>query len=474
MKTVIKLVVLLLLVLVLPALGLVSLRVGPVPTIEVLPAAKAIGAHSSVAVTASAGGRGLAGVRVVVEQKGRVTVVARTSGRPLAPWRRLVGSTVRRTQLRAEVGRSAVPELQQGEAIVRVVAERASTWLRHPEPVVRELKLPVLLAPPVLSLLSTQHYVAQGGSGVVVYRVSATATRDGVRSGSYFFPGAPLPGTTTGERFALFGVPWDQADDSALRLVAVDDAGNRSELRFVDRFFPKPPSRDRIELQDDCLGRVVPEIQGQTPGLTDRGSLIDNYLEINRGLRQRNAAELVELAKRSAPRFLWKEPFLALHNAQVMSAFADHRTYVYQGREVDQQTHLGFDLAVTAHTPVPAANRGVVLLARYFGIYGNTVVLDHGFGLMSLYSHLSSIEVKEGQEVERGAIIALTGRTGLAGGDHLHFSTLVGGLPVTPTEWWDAHWIRDRIAARLSPAVSFAGDAAVGAAGPPAVRRRRR
>ena len=138
-----------------------------------------------------------------------------------------------------------------------------------------------------------------------------------------------------------------------------------------------------------------------------------------------------------------------MRNAKVMSAFADRRTYVYGGREVDQQTHLGFDLAAVAHTPVLAANRGVVRLARYFGIYGNAVVVDHGLGLMTLSAHLSAIDVKEGQSVERGEPLGRTGATGLAGGDHLHFTTLVRGLPVNPIEWWDDHWIRDRITSKL-------------------------
>jgi murein DD-endopeptidase MepM/ murein hydrolase activator NlpD len=345
--------------------------------------------------------------------------------------------------------------------IVRVVAERAPTWIRHPDPVVTELELPVRLTPPSLSLVSTQHFVAQGGSGVVVYRVGEGAVRDGVRAGSWFFEGRPLPGAGGGERFALFGVPGDMADDKKVRLVAEDEAGNVSEVAFVEQYFPKPPTSDTIQLQDDFLNRVVPEIMAQSPGLADRGNLLDNYLQINRELRRKNAEELVELARKSEPRFLWQEPFLPLRNAQVMSSFADHRTYVYAGKNVDEQTHLGYDLAVTARTPVPAANKGIVRLARYFGIYGNTVVVDHGFSLMTLYSHLSSIEVKEGQEVERGALLGRTGRTGLAGGDHLHFTTLVGGLPVRPTEWWDPHWIHDRVALRLAPAVTFAGELAV-------------
>lgn len=143
-------------------------------------------------------------------------------------------------------------------------------------------------------------------------------------------------------------------------------------------------------------------------------------------------------------------------NGQVMSAFADRRTYVYQGRNVDQQDHLGFDLASIQQAPVPSANDGVVVLARYHGIYGNTVVVDHGAGLMSLYSHLSSIAVADGQAVTRGQEVGRTGVTGLAGGDHLHFTMLVGGLPVNPIEWWDAKWIRDRLVTKLGAALPFA------------------
>ncbi len=467
MKTILKTALLLLALLLTVAFLVVTLRVGPAPSVEIRTEAKAIGPRTGLEVAASAAGRGLAGLRVELEQAGVAHVVARTTHRPLPPWT-LPGERVQTDRLRVEVGRSAVPDLVEGEAIVRVVAERAATWLRHPDPVVKELRLPVRLVPPTLSLLSSQHYVAQGGSGVVLYRVGATATRDGVRAGAWFFPGSPLPGGGKGDRLALFGVPWDLADDARLRLVAEDDAGNEAALAFVDRFFPKPPARDRIVLDDAFLAKVVTEIRQQTPGLPDRGSLIENYLEINRDLRKRNAEELVALAPRSADAFLWTEPFEPLRNAQVMSHFADQRTYVYQGREVDRQTHLGFDLAVVAHTPVPAANPGVVVLARYFGIYGNAVVVDHGRGLATLYAHLSSIEAKEGQKVERGTILGRTGATGLAGGDHLHFTTLVRGLPVTATEWWDGNWIRDRVASKVGPAaLAFAAPA------PEATPRRR-
>ena len=452
MKTTLRAAALLLALALLVAALAVSLRVGPLPSVDIRGEPKAIGRSTPLEVVASAAGRGLAGLRVEVEQGGTTHVVARREHRPLPSWA-FWGERTHSDELTVDVGGKSVPGLVQGDAVVRVVADRAGTWLRHPAPAVKEMRLAVRLTPPVLALLSSQHYVAQGGAGVVVYRVGPTASRHGVRAGAYFFPGSPLPGGGKEDHLALFGVPWDLDDPANLRLVAEDDAGNASELAFVDRFFPKPPARDTITLDDSFLGKVVTEIRAQTPALEDRGSLLENYLEINRDLRKTNAEELLALAPRSAGAFLWTEPFLPLHNAKVMSAFADRRTYVYAGQDVDAQTHLGFDLAVVAHTPVPASNRGVVLLARYFGIYGNTVVVDHGLGLGSLYAHLSSIDVKEGQTVERGAILGRTGATGLAGGDHLHFTTLVRGLPVNPVEWWDPAWIRDRVAAKIGPAV---------------------
>jgi len=425
-----------------------TFRTGAPPSLAILTEAKAIGPRTPVVARAAVSGRGLAALRLEVVQKGRVRVVASREHRPLSPWR-FAGERVLEDELRADVGHLSLPELEEGEATLRLVAERPGTWLLAPAAVTKELSLPVRRTPPSLALVSSQHYVAQGGSGLVVYRTGATAVRDFVSAGDWRFPGTPLPGGQSGERVALFGVPWDKGDASGLLVVTEDDAGNATSLAFVDRFERRPPAHDRIDLEDAFLTKVVREIREQTPSLGPRGSLLDDYLAINRELRAANASELVALAQESAPGLLFDEAFLPLRNGQVMSAFADRRSYFYGGREVDQQTHLGFDLAAVARTPVPAPNRGVVRLARYFGIYGNAVVIDHGMGLMTLSAHLSSIDVREGQSVERGEPIGRTGATGLAGGDHLHFTTLVRGLPVNPIEWWDGHWIRDRITSKL-------------------------
>jgi murein DD-endopeptidase MepM/ murein hydrolase activator NlpD len=312
----------------------------------------------------------------------------------------------------------------------------------------------VRLTPPQLAVTSSQNYAAQGGSGIVVYRVEGSVLerggKDGVEAAQSFFPGSPVPGGDNLDRFALYGVPYDLTTADEIRLVAEDPLGNRTTVSFVERYFAHAMKKDVIHLTVDFMEKVVPEIRAQTPELEDRGDLLANYLEINRDLRARNAEALRALGASSRDSFLWSGRFDPLPGSEATSSFADRRTYVFDGREVDRQDHLGFDLASVRGAPVPAANRGVVVLARYFGIYGNSVVLDHGAGLMSLYSHLSSIEVAPDQEVEKGQVIGRTGQTGLAGGDHLHFTLLIRGLPVNPVEWWDPMWVQDRVMAKLS------------------------
>ena len=144
------------------------------------------------------------------------------------------------------------------------------------------------------------------------------------------------------------------------------------------------------------------------------------------------------------------DAFQQLGNSAVQAQFADSRTYIYKGKEIDQQVHLGFDLAVTANVPIAAAQRGIVVHAADLGIYGNCVVLDHGLGVQSLYGHLSSIGVKVGDKVEKGQEIGRSGQTGLAGGDHLHFTTLVGGEQVTPVDWWSTQWLQDRVLRKIA------------------------
>jgi murein DD-endopeptidase MepM/ murein hydrolase activator NlpD len=231
-------------------------------------------------------------------------------------------------------------------------------------------------------------------------------------------------------------------------LSATDRAGNTSKSGFYHHIRSKTFKKDQIRLSDGFLARKMPEFDDSL-FKTPPASPLEKFLAINQDLRRANAEQFRNMTQNSEGAIHWTGTFLRLPNAARKSSFADHRDYQYQGKTVDRQVHVGIDLASLAHSPVPAGNHGKVVFAGPIGIYGETVVIDHGLGLFSTYSHLSSIQVEEGQTVARGDILGNTGTTGLAGGDHLHYGMLVGGVFVNPVEWWDPQWIQNNITQRI-------------------------
>jgi murein DD-endopeptidase MepM/ murein hydrolase activator NlpD len=374
------------------------------------------------------------------------------------------GATTRHTdadhlQVTRPIGKVALPDLQQGAAKITVTASRQS-FLRIREVTTTVSKdIQVRLEPPRIAVLSTKHYLNHGGSEFVVYRATPPDVDSGVRVGEIEYRGYPasgagLPASDPALKVAFFGLLHDQPLNAPVVAFARDAAGNEAHVSFVDDVFEKPFRKSRIPIDDRFLGRVVPEILEHSPQIKvdNPGDLLAGFLKENGDLRRINADQILVFGKNSAPEMFWKGPFVQLGNSKVEAAFADARTYIYNGKDVDQQTHLGFDLAVTANVPVLAANAGKVVNADWLGIYGNCVIIDHGLGVQSLYGHLSSIDVKVGDMVTRGQTLGRSGQTGLAGGDHLHFTMLVGGHPVNPVEWWDPHWIQDRVERKLKDA----------------------
>jgi murein DD-endopeptidase MepM/ murein hydrolase activator NlpD len=366
-------------------------------------------------------------------------------------------------------GKETRLRLKEGPGLLRVEARNASwgSFFRG-KTTTFEKEFTARLTPPRLEVLTTQHYVNQGGCDMVVYRVTPPGAESGVQAGDAYFRGFPMPGATDpAVRFAIFAYPYDAPAGTPVQLRARDEAANEVLANFNVKVFPRTFRRRRLELDDAFLQKVVPEIRSHSEALPDQGDLLKNFLQINRDLRAANNKALADMAQRSQPRFLWSEPFRQLGNSQVEASFADHRIYVYKGKEVDRQDHLGYDLATTTHAPVSASNDGVVMVADYFGIYGNTIVIDHGFGLLTLYGHLASFSVKEGDAVGRGQVIAQSDSSGLAAGDHLHFSVILLGEQVDAREWWDPHWTLDRILSKLRQ-FGTAPPAAAGPSGAPA------
>ncbi len=348
-----------------------------------------------------------------------------------------------------DIGRLIADEFSPQEGAARLtVSASDGSYSENESSLTQEFQFD--LYPPQLQVLSPLLYINQGGSENLLYRVAEDAVTSGVEVGPHFFPGFPasIPDDPQAH-FALFAFAYDLPVDTAVRVVAQDAAGNRSVAGVANRVSARAFRSRELSVDDGFLQKVVPEIMSQTREVRDQGSLIDTYVEINSRLRALNHARIAELSAASEGEFLWDGGFLQLSNSQVESLFADRRTYLYQGEPVDQQDHVGFDLSVVARYPIEATNSGRVILAEYFGIYGNAVLIDHGAGLISLYGHMSSIDVSSGQMVAKGDILGRSGQTGLAGGDHLHFSLFLHGVPVNPIEWWDARWVDEHVMDRF-------------------------
>jgi len=433
-------------------------RMAP-PAIAVEKPEKYVGASSPLEVVITApNAAAMSPLRIVLEQNGKQTPLFSLEAPGKAQIKQDGFDKVRITH---EIGKQSIPELQSGSARIIVTAGRSVLYGIRTIESTATRDVQVRLERPRVSVISTHHYVNLGGSEMVVYRVTPDDVESGVVVGNVEYPGHPAAGAMVegvqikdpAVRVAFFALLYDQDVNTHMRVFARDPAGNAARADFDHRTFPKPFKRSRIALETGFLERVVPAILEGTTDIKPDGDTLAKFLAINGDLRRKNAEKIASFAKQTAPELLWRGiVFHPFTNSAVESAFADHRTYLYNGKEVDRQIHLGFDLASIAGNPVVAANRGKVLFADELGIYGNCVILDHGMGVQSLYAHLSSIDVKAGQDVEKEQSLGRSGMTGLAQGDHLHFTMLVNGRMVNPVEWWDSHWIADRILRKLKAA----------------------
>ena len=428
----------------------------PGPAIEINKPEKFVGTETPVEVVVRASATELKTLTMTFEQNGKQFPIY-SLGQEGAQVHEVEGGI----RLMQPVGKSNLPELQSGPARILVTASRPVLYgIRNADnTVVKDVQ--VRLERPRVSILSRHHFVNHGGAEFVVYRATPEDVTSGVVVGDVEYPGYPaakasLPGAAISDpavRVAFFALRHDQDLATPIRLFARDEAGNTARADFDSRVFPKPFKKSRIELDDRFLDRVVPAILEGTTEIKPDGDTLAKFLAINGDLRQKNNAKITSFASQTATEVLWGgAPFHPFTNSGVQSAFADARTYVYKGKDVDRQTHLGFDLASYAGTPIVASNRGKVLFADELGIYGNCVIVDHGLGVQSLYAHLSAIDVKAGDMVDKEQQLGRSGMTGMAGGDHLHFTMLVNGQMVNPIEWWDGHWIEDRILRKVREA----------------------
>jgi murein DD-endopeptidase MepM/ murein hydrolase activator NlpD len=341
---------------------------------------------------------------------------------------------------------SQLKGVKEGPAVLRVSA-RDRSWFRGNETVLQK-NFTIDVTPPTVELVADDRYVNFGGVGVIVYKASPDTARSGVKLGDYFFPGYPGQIKSHSEHFIVFFAhPYNVPADAKAVLVATDKAGNTRELRLVYELKNVNYRKSTIAISDAFVQNKV------APLLNDagarQGSAKEIFLRVNQGLRKENEDRIAAITQKASASMLWSGAFSQLSNSKVEANFADARTYTYDNETIDHAYHLGYDLSVTRQYPVEAANSGIVTFAGDLGIYGNTVILDHGLGLFTLYGHLSSVDVKVGDSVKQRQILGKTGETGLAVGDHLHYGVYLNGVAVLPVEWWDQKWIADNIQPKL-------------------------
>ena len=377
--------------------------------------------------------RGIRGGIAYVEQNGtqyRVWELTKPSNLPDGTW-----------SFTAGVG--TTPQLKDGKAKL-VVEATSNDMLRRTGRYEHEVT--VVTRPPTVSVDSDQHYLYLGMADLVTFNTSGTWTAAGVRVGDQTFRAWPMPGGKPGY-FSLFAFAWNMPTSTVPNVFASTGAGNDVtspiNIQFPKKEQPVYTVHD-LQISDHFIQKVDGELDPN-----GSGDPLTRFVRINNEMRKANNKVLSDLRFKTADKFLWSQPFARQAHSQAEATFADVRNYIYQGKKIDQQVHLGYDLAVTERIGVESSNDGRVVYAAPLGIYGNCIVVDHGYGLQTIYGHLSQINVHEGDMVKRGQAMGLSGQTGMAGGDHIHFAMQLDGVQIDPKEWWDRHWIKDHIARRV-------------------------
>jgi murein DD-endopeptidase MepM/ murein hydrolase activator NlpD len=373
----------------------------------------------------------------------RVAAFVEQKGARYQVWEDLQPSALTDSTWTFTAGVKTTPQLKDGKAklIVEAISNsslhRTGRW---------KAEMTVVTQPPTVNADSDQHYLYLGMADLATFTVSGAWTQAGVRVGDEEFRGWHMPSGQPG-MFSLYAFAWNMSPGTVPVVFASNGTGSDVTsplvVLFPKREQPKYVTHD-LQVSDAFLQKVVSELDPN-----GSGDPVERFVRVNSEMRRSNNQTLSDLRLKTTDRFLWSRPFIRQAHSQAEASFAEVRNYIYHGKKIDQQVHLGYDLAVTQNVGVQASNDGKVVYAAPLGIFGNCIVVDHGYGLQSIYGHLSRIDVRDGDTVKQGQVMGLSGQTGMAGGDHIHFGMQLDGVQIDPKEWWDPHWIKDHIAKRV-------------------------
>lgn len=312
----------------------------------------------------------------------------------------------------------------------------------------QEITLVIDQRRPVLAVIASSYKIQKGGSAIVIFKAEDSNMQSLKVETNFGKTFIAQPFMKEGYYASLVAWPVQEASFSAT-VVARDKAGNEVRNTVPFRLKDHVYRVSNIELSDQFLDGKIAELANtyeQTAGVDDR---LEQFRIINEKVRADNEKIIHDITSKVSNTMITEfnpVPFYPLVNGQKVADFGDHRIYSYKGQEnVSQAYHMGLDLASVAMGPITSSNGGKVVFSQPNGIYGNLPIIDHGFGLYTLYGHCSEVHVQEGDTAAMAQEIAKTGLSGYAMGDHLHFGILVQGIEVRPEEWMDSKWIADNI-----------------------------
>ena len=367
--------------------------------------------------------------------------------------------------------------LREGDFFVDVSVFDRSFWSNGFK---TSLPLRVDYKKPKLEVLSAQHNAVIGGTELAFYRVRDNdGGESGVEVGSHRFLGYPAHlldpafDTQPNVYFAFFAIPLDFDEDRD----AVDIfAQNAVETKATVPFYYKAQKVRQITRQRDLEGSFLEgavsdlyekcaAVMESGPCREERPTAEQKFTAVNTAYRTVIERLVEEITGKPILKPFREGAFLRPVGTTSRADFGERRVFLYFKQPLGSAVNAGVDFASPGNGPVLAANSGEVIFSGDLGIYGNAIIVDHGFGLTSLYGHLLTTDVEKGALVKKGQPLGKAGQSGFAEEDRLRFELRVHGLPVRPIEWWDAHWVQDHVERKIEDIKKNLGLSTVSAAG---------
>lgn len=326
-----------------------------------------------------------------------------------------------------------------------VQAQDASKWnFARGNEALKSFQLKIDKKRPEVLVINNSYKISRGGAALVIFKAGDENLKEIYIESNHSKHFKAEPFYKKGYYIALLAWPVEDTKFKAT-IVVKDDAGNITKS-YVPLYLKNKIYRlSKITLSDRFLNGKIAELAEQFEETQGVAEPLERFKLINEDVRAKNEALIHKLTSEVPQEMISDfkiKKMYPLKNGQVVAHFGDHRKYYYKGKFISEAYHLGLDMASHAMAPIKTQNGGDVVFSNYNGLYGNSPILSHGLGLYTLYGHCSSVDVSDGDSVAPNSIIAKTGKSGYAMGDHLHFGVLVQGIEVRPQEWMDKKWIK--------------------------------